>query len=146
MPDAAVIAQRVVGHRPPPGEFTIDAQAARSVWRLHGREASSAHPVFACVASLRAMGISISGLCELCDFDLADGPLLGECDVEIDTPLQVGQRYLVSSIIESFERVPSRSFGRLDRLRFLVTLATVATGPVARVRYLWLLPRRGAAA
>jgi hypothetical protein len=146
LPDGGELSRRLRGHRLPGGEFTVTAPEARVVGDMNGTDPAAAHPVFACVATLRSMGISIRAMCELCEFDLADGPLLGECEIEFEQPLQAGVRYVSTATIESFERVPSRRFGWLDRLRFVVALATADGAAVARVRYLWLLPRaRGAA-
>lgn len=94
---------------------------------------------------MRTLGMSIRGLCELCEFDIADGPLLGECAVEFERAMLAGERYVASAVIQSFERISSRRLGLLDRLEFIVSLATPDGTPVARVRYVWMLPRSGRA-
>lgn len=148
LPDGGELSRRLRGYRLPGGEFTVTAHEASVVGGMNGTDPAAAHPVFACVATLRSMGISIRAMCELCEFDLADGPLLGECEIEFEfeQPLRAGVRYVSTATVESFERVPSRRFGWLDRLRFVVALATADGAPVARVRYLWLLPRAREAA
>lgn len=146
VPDVAALARRLRGHRLPGGDFVVADSDVPTVASLVGGSASEAHPVFASIASLRTLGMSIAEMCALCDFDLADGPLLGECDIEFEAPLRAGVRYVATGAIESYERVASRRLGTLDRLRFVVALATTEGAPVARVGYLWLLPRgRGSA-
>lgn len=146
LPDAAALAQRLRGHRLPGGEFVIADADVPTVANLVGSRTAAAHPVFASIASLRTLGMSIAEMCALCDFDLADGPLLGECDIELDAPMRAGARYVATGEIESYERVSSRRLGTLDRLRFVVALADSNGTPVARVSYLWLLPRGRSAA
>lgn len=146
LPDAAALANRLRGHRLPGGEFVVAESDVPTVAHLVGSRSRDAHPVFASIASLRTLGMSIAEMCELCDFDLADGPLLGECDIEFEAPMRAGVRYVATGAIESYERVASRRLGTLDRLRFVVSLATPEGAQVARVSYLWLLPRGRAAA
>lgn len=146
LPDAAELARRVCGVQLPGGRFYVDATEAAEVRRLVGGAPEAAHPVFSCIGSLRTLGLSIGEMCALCDFDLADGPLLGEFEVEFEAPLRVGASYQASGVIESFERVETRKLGAVDRLAFSVTLAAEDGTPVARARYLWLLPRGGHAA
>lgn len=146
LPDAAALARRLCGHRLPGGQFVIAESDVPVVANLVGSRSAAAHPVFASIASLRTLGMSIAEMCALCEFDLADGPLLGECDIEFDAPFRAGERYVASGAIESYERVSSRRLGPLDRLRFAVALATADGAPVARVSYLWLLPRGRSAA
>jgi len=140
-PEAGELARHLCGRRLPGGEFVISSDEADLVRDLTGYTASHTHPVFACIASLRALGVSLGDLCELCGFDIADGPLLGECDMELSGEFQPGTRYLSSAVIETFERVTSRRLGLMDRLGFVVRLETPDGAMVATIRYLWLLPR-----
>ena len=141
LPDATELARRLCGRRLPGGEFVVSEAEALIVRGLVQSDSTAPHPIFACIGSLRTLGLSIGDMCALCDFDLADGPLLGEFDVEFEAALQAGVRYVASGEIESYERVSSRRLGQVDRLCFRVTLATSDGADVARVRYLWLLPR-----
>ena len=141
LPDAAELARRLCGRKLPGGEFVIPESEVPLVRELVGSDSVQPHPIFACIGSLRTLGLSIGDLCALCDFDLADGPLLGEFEVELEDAFRAGVRYVVSGEIESFERVSSRRLGQVDRLCFRVNLATPDGAAVARARYLWLLPR-----
>ena len=102
---------------------------------------SVTHPVFACVAALRGLGISIDELCRLCEFELARGPMLGECQLELRRPLQAAVDYTTSVVIEDLVRSASRTLGVLDRLRFTVALRDTGPGDAALVRLSWLFPR-----
>jgi hypothetical protein len=146
LPDAAALARRVCGRPLPGGEFVIPESEASLVNELAGSGSAQPHPIFACIGSLRTLGLSIGDLCALCDFDLADGPLLGEFEAEFEDDFRAGVRYVASGEIESYERVSSRRLGLVDRLGFRVTLATADGAAVARARYLWLLPRGRSAA
>ncbi|MCZ8130286.1 MAG: hypothetical protein O9284_03165 [Steroidobacteraceae bacterium] len=141
LPDAAALARRLCGRALPGSDFVLPDSDVPTVAALARSGSTEPHPVFAVVESLRNLGFSIADLCALCEFDLADGPLLGELDVEFEQPLRAGARYLSSGTIESYERIPSRRLGVVDRLAFRVTLATPDGAPVAHVRYRWLLPR-----
>lgn len=141
IPDAGTLARRLCGKELPGGEFVITEPEASIVGELVQTASAHSHPILACIGSLRTLGFSIGEMCALCDFDLADGPLLGELDVEFDEPVRAGIRYVASGTIESYERVASRRLGHIDKLCFRVSLVTSDGSPVARVRYTWLLPR-----
>ena len=144
-PDIDSLSQRLTGHRLPGGHYEITADAATAVARLTGWEAPEPHPVFASIASLRSLGVSIEQLCELCEFRLEDGPMLGEFAVNFHRELQQGVPYRTEAHIVSFDRRHSARVGVLDRLRFAVQIQTTDGTPVAELSYLWLLPRGGAA-
>jgi hypothetical protein len=140
VPDIGALGERLRGHRLPGGYFTIEPEQAETVARLLNIS-HPAHPIFGSIASLRSLGVSISDLCALCEFELAAGPMLGEFAVRFMAPLQPGVRYEVSAQIDSIDRVRSSRLGALDRLRFTVMLAHSHGAAVAEARYLWLLPR-----
>lgn len=143
-PDIAALSQRLCGHRLPGGHYEISTHAAAAVARLTGWDGPDPHPVFASIASLRALGVSIEQLCELCEFRLEDGPMLGEFAVDFHGELLQGVPYRTEAHIVSFDRRHSTRVGVLDRLRFVVQIQLPDGTPVAEARYLWLLPRGGA--
>ena len=140
-PEIGALAARLRGHRLPGGTYRIRAVESRVVGRLNGLEHPQPHPVFAAVASLRALGVTIEELCALCEFRLADGPMLGEFTASYLARLAADVPYSTSATIDSLDRTGSRRFGVLDRLRFTVNIDAPDGSPVAVVRYLWLLPR-----
>jgi hypothetical protein len=143
-PDIDALSQRLRGHRLPGGRYEITADAAAAVARLTGWDAPQPHPVFASIATLRALGVSIEQLCKLCEFRLEDGPMLGEFAVDFHGELLQGVPYRTEAHIVSFDRRHSTRVGVLDRLRFVVHIQLPDGTPIAEARYLWLLPRGGA--
>lgn len=140
-PDIDVLAQRIRGHRLPGGHYEITAAEHSAVVGLTGLADPRPHPVFASIASLRALGVTIEELCGLCGFRLEDGPMLGEFAATYFGELSQDVRYVTTATIESIDRTHSARVGVLDRLRFVVVLNLPNGTPVVEVRYLWLLPR-----
>lgn len=127
----------------PGGRYRISAAEAAEVCRLALTDAQAVHPAHATVVSLRSLGVSIGQLCALCDFDLADGPFLGELSIDFHAPLAMEVDYQVEASIEGLSRHASRQLGTLDKLRFRVSIRTLMDQPVADLLYLWILPRGG---
>ena len=140
-PDIDTLAARLRGHRLPGGEYRISIAESRQVARLSGFEASQPHPVFSSVVTLKALGVSIEQLCDLCEFRLEDGPMLGEFTTRFFQPLEQDVRYTTNATIGSIDRAHSARAGVLDRLRFAVHICLPNGAVAAEVRYLWLLPR-----
>jgi hypothetical protein len=140
LPDIDALSLRLRGYRLPGGYFTVEQHQAEAVARLV-RAPHPAHPILSSVGSLKSLGVSIGALCALCEFELADGPLLGEFSVRFLSQLQPGLRYGISATIDSIERTHSRTLGVLDRLHFTVRFDDPSNARVAEARYLWLLPR-----
>jgi hypothetical protein len=143
-PEIESLQRRLRGVSLPGGHYTIEPDEANAVARLL-RCSHAAHPIFSCVASLKSLGVSIGELCSMCEFELADGPLLGEFAVRFVSELQRGIRYQISVTITSIDRTHSARLGVLDRLRFQANFASPDGTVAVEARYLWLLPRGGAA-
>ncbi|MCR5879577.1 hypothetical protein [Phenylobacterium sp. J367] len=101
-----------------------------------------AHPIFYYIASQAEMGISVADLCALCDFDVADGPMMATSKVEFADDLRVEHDYDVSGEILSLVRKPSRTFGALDLLTYRLTLSEAGGRAVVSCVNEWVLPRR----
>jgi hypothetical protein len=140
-PDIDALSQRLRGYRLPGGHYEITPATATEVARLTAWDAPQPHPVFASIASLRALGVSIEQLCALCEFRLEDGPMLGEFTAVFHGELRQGIPYRTEASIDSIDRRHSARMGALDRLRFTVRILLADGTPVADAHYLWLLPR-----
>jgi hypothetical protein len=105
-----------------------------------------AHPIFYYIATQAAMGMSVAELCELCDFDVADGPMMAQSKVTFDGELMVDRDYLVGGEILSLVRKPSRTFGAMDLLTYELTLRDDEGHVAATCVNQWVLPRRNEAA
>ncbi|MFZ9966399.1 MAG: hypothetical protein ACO3IN_05310 [Steroidobacteraceae bacterium] len=131
----------VAGHVLPGGHYLISPAEAAEIQHLALSPREGVHPAHATIISLRSLGVSIGGLCELCDFDLADGPFLGELSIEFHEDLQTDIDYRVSARIDGLTRHASRQLGLLDKLAFSVSIQRADGHPVSDLRYLWILPR-----
>jgi hypothetical protein len=128
-----------------PGEFTISREEAES---LAGALLASdpvndtAHPIWAYIATQRGIGISIAGLCELADFDVADGPMLGSVDIEYGAPVRIGVAHRVTGEVVGLERKVGRKTGTFDILTYRLAMTAPGGETVARCTNTFILPRR----
>ena len=107
----------------------------------------SAHPIYYYLATQVAMGKTVAGLCEVCEFDVDDGPMMGSSGVRFAKPLQVGQAYKVTGEILSLVRKKSRKLGVMDVLTYRLRLHPATGGDaVLETDNVWVLPRKELAA
>ena len=107
----------------------------------------SAHPIYYYLATQVAMGKTVAGLCEVCEFDVDDGPMMGSSGVRFAKPLQVGQDYKVTGEILSLVRKKSRKLGVMDVLTYRLRLHPATGGDaVLETDNVWVLPRKELAA
>lgn len=126
------------------GTFTIPPDEDRRYRELvHARPPrdGDAHPMWAFIATLRGMGVTIAETLALAGADIeADGPMHGELDIELLGPLRTGVSYRVSGEVVGVERKHGRSLGPFDLLRLRYVLAD-DEGPVASYATAIVLPR-----
>jgi hypothetical protein len=95
------------------------------------------------VHRLVAMGETVSGVCETCEFDVDDGPMMGSSGVKFSEPLMVGQSYKVTGEILSLVRKLSRKLGVMDVLTYRLRLHKEADGAcILETDNVWVLPRK----
>ncbi len=130
--------------------FTITAEENAALCRSTGAEPAtdgSAHPIYYYVATQVAMGKTVAGVCETCEFDVDDGPMMGSSGVRFAEALMVGESYKVSGEILSLVRKLSRKLGVMDVLTYRLRLHPAAGGDaVLETDNVWVLPRGGLAA
>lgn len=134
----------VVGHRLDGGIYVITPEQNRSLCESLGVDPNpdgSAHPVYFYVASQVGMGVTVAGLCALCNFDIEDGPMMGTCDVTFFQPLLTGQPYQVRGTINSLTRKQSRKLGMMDLLEYSLHLDLPDGTRACSVTNSWILPR-----
>jgi hypothetical protein len=102
-----------------------------------------AHPIFYFIGTQVGSGISVADLLALCDFDVADGPLMAGSSAAWHGELMVDADYRVAGEILSLVRKPSRTFGAVDLLSFRLTLTDSTDLIVVECTNQWVLPRRG---
>lgn len=134
----------VVGHSLDGRIYTIDADENRRLCESLGvapDRDGRAHPIYAYIGTQVGMGETIEGLCQLCDFDVNAGLMLGSCDVHFLEPLEVSIPYRVRGTVVGIKRKASRRLGTMDVLEYSLSLEK-ANGTVAcTITNTWILPR-----
>jgi hypothetical protein len=130
--------------------FTITAEENADLCRSTGVEPAadgSAHPIYYYIATQVAMGKTVAGVCETCEFDVDDGPMMGSSGVKFTESLMVGQSYKVTGEILSLVRKASRKLGIMDVLTYRLRLHKKADGfCILETDNVWVLPRKELAA
>ncbi len=128
----------------PGGNYTISDAENASLCAAVGAVSDAdgrAHPIFHYIAAQCAMGVSVAELLEMCDFDVADGPMIARSEVIFQNELRVGRDYRVSGEIVSLVRKPSRTFGTIDQLTFRLEIAEPDGTSASAMTHHWVLPR-----
>lgn len=130
--------------------FIISAAENAALCRSTGIEPAadgSAHPIYYYIATQVAMGKTVAGVCETCEFDVADGPMMGSSGVSFRRPLMVGESYKVTGEILSLVRKQSRKLGVMDVLTYRLRLHPADGGDaILETDNVWVLPRKELAA
>ncbi len=130
--------------------FTITAEENAALCRSTGVEPAAdgtAHPIYYYIATQVAMGKTVAGVCETCEFDVEEGPMMGSSGVRFQEPLMVGESYKVSGEILSLVRKQSRKLGVMDVLTYRLRLHKADGGVcVLETDNVWVLPRKELAA
>jgi hypothetical protein len=137
------------GTRLPGGTYRISRAENEALCASVGAAAAAddrAHPIFYYIATQVGMGISVADLLALCDFDVADGPLMVGSKAKFAGELLVEQDYAVSGTIDSLVRKSSRAFGAMDMLSFTLALQDEAGATILSCTSQWVLPRKEASA
>jgi len=93
------------------------------------------------------MGMTVAGVCETCEFDVEEGPMMGSSGVRFQAPLMVGESYRVTGEILSLVRKLSRKLGVMDVLTYRLRLHRQADDTcVVETDNVWVLPRKELAA
>jgi hypothetical protein len=141
LPDIEQLDRDLRNTRLPGAHFSITPQDLSTVAGLVDGTYSVPSPIFALVAALRGLGITLDEMCRLCGSSLAAGPMLGECTLRLDSDLKVGIAYRTEVTLHGIDRKFSAVRGVIDRFRFSVVLFLPGSGRVAEVDLTWLLPR-----
>jgi hypothetical protein len=127
------------------GTFTISAEENAALCRSTGVEPAadgSAHPIYYYIATQVGMGKTVAGLCQTCEFDVEEGPMMGGSGVVFQTPLKIGVPYRVQGEIVSLVRKTSRKLGVMDVLEYRLRLVDAEFRPVLETSNVWVLPRK----
>lgn len=141
----------VVGRRFPGGIYTVEPWRA---WLLAdaalaeppslvGATPQVAHPLFAWMAAIGAMGITFDELFAWFGSSAADGPLFGEQETTLHRPISVGTTCRVAGGISSAERKAGRRIGTFDVVGYELDVHDATTGEhLASVWNSIVFPRR----
>ena len=113
--------QELVGRKLPGGSFDLEHYRnwlTNDVIGSPQRGDDLAHPMFCYYAAMGGMGLSVAGLFELAHTGASDGPLFGECDMEVREPLRTGVTYDVRGEIIDVKRKQGGSIGTFDLMTF----------------------------
>jgi hypothetical protein len=102
----------------------------------------TAHPIYFYIATQVGMGQTVAGLCQVCEFNVEDGPMMAGSRVTFQRPLRTGQAYEVSGEIVSLVRKASRKLGMMDMLEYVLRLSLPDGTPVLSTTNVWVLPRK----
>lgn len=148
VPDEAELAA-LVGTELPPGRYRIDPVVSRMLDAAvlaptPPGPTPEPHPIWSFVVAQTGIGLDVEGLLRLFGSSGVDGPMLGECDLEMPEPFEAGVEYAVTGRVTGAVRKKGRALGVFD----LVTVEYEVRGPdtalVARCRETFVLPRREA--
>ena len=113
--------QELVGRRFPGGTFDVEHYRnwlTNDVIGSPQRSDDLAHPMFCYYAAMGGMGLSIAELFALAYTGASDGPMFGECDMEVRVPVRTGVTYGVRGEITDVERKQGGEIGTFDLLTF----------------------------
>jgi hypothetical protein len=125
--------------------YIITAEQNAALCRSTGVEPASdgtAHPIYYYIATQVAMGKTVARVCETCEFDVEDGPMMGSSGVKFAAPLEVGVPYRVTGEILGLVRKRSRKLGVMDVLDYRLRLHDESGAAVLETTNVWVLPRK----
>jgi hypothetical protein len=135
----------LTGHELPAGEFTVTAAEDDQLRQTIGAPSDAdgrAHPLWAYIATQRGIGISVGDLCQLADFDILDGPMLGSSELEYAGEVALDVPYRVTGEVVGVERKQGRKAGTFDVLTYREHLVGPGEERVASATNTFILPRR----
>lgn len=116
--------QHLVGRRVPGGTYTI---AGYENWLLrdavYADQNETVHPIAAFIGAQRGMGHTVAELFTLLDSDVADGPMLAECTIELAGDLVADRRYRVDGEVTGIVRKHGTALGAFDLATCRFTLS-----------------------
>lgn len=134
----------VAGHSLDGATYLITAEENEILCHSLGSEPDAqgkAHPVYFYISSQVGMGVSVKGLCAICDFDVEDGPMMGGSEAQFFEPLMTEQVYQIRGNIVSLVRKQSRKLGWMDLLEYQLHLDLPDGRRACTVTNTWVLPR-----
>lgn len=126
-------------------EIIISSDENRALCKTINAEPAtdgSAHPSYYYITTQIGMGKTVAGLCEACDFDVNDGPMMASSAVVNHHPLLCDTTYTVKGEISSIVRKKSRKLGIMDIVTYVLRLVDADNTTILTTTNAWVLPRR----
>ena len=137
--------QELVGRKLPGGSFDVEHYRnwlTNDVIGSPQRGDDLAHPMFCYYAATGGMGISIAELFDLAHISAAEGPMFGECDMEVRVPMRTGVTYDVRGEITDVKRKRGGAIGTFDLLTFRLEVVAPDSEVVGVCTNSFVLPRK----
>jgi hypothetical protein len=134
----------IAGRALVPGSITITEDENAMLADVLGSPVTAPgtlHPMFAYIAPQRGIGTSVKGLCDLAEFDIDDGPMMGSIDIQIPGDLKPGVEYRIEGEIVSIVRKHGRNFD-FDLMTFVERMVDPAGELVSSTTNTFVLPRK----
>jgi len=138
---------QIAGRTLPGGEYRITADENRRLCEAlytTPNPDGTAHAIYAYIATQSGMGVSVDGLLALCEFDAADGPMLGSSNTQYLQPIRTDVTYRIGGEILALARKSSRKLGTIDILEYRLSLDSPSGERIVDITNTWILPRRAA--
>lgn len=100
-----------------------------------------AHPSYYYTATQVGMRLTVRELCEHCDFDVENAPMMATSEARYLAPLMTETPYHVRGHVESLVRKRSRKLGVMDLLDYRLSLVDSSGATVLETFNVWVLPR-----
>ena len=137
--------RELVGRTLPGGSFELEHYRnwlTNDVLGSPQRNDDLAHPMFCYYATIGGMGLSIAELFELAHSSAEDGPMFGECDMEVRLPLRTGTTYEVRGEITDVKRKQGGAIGTFDLLTFRLEVLSPGGAVAGACTNSFIFPRQ----
>lgn len=135
----------IAGRALVPGSITITAEENAMLADVLGSAPTAPgtlHPMFAYIAPQRGIGTSVEGLCDIAEFDIADGPMMGSIQIEIPGDLKPDVEYRIEGEIVGIVRKHGSNFD-FDLMTFVERMIAPDDSIVSTTTNTFVLPRKG---
>lgn len=136
--------EEIAGHELPEGSYTIEPYVA---WLMADSieapplPGGVAHPMFTFFAGQGGMGVTLDEMFALCHATSEDGVMLGSTEIDLQRPLEVGERFTITGRIDDVVR-KSGSIGTFDIVSFSLDLVGGDGAVAATATISFIYPRR----
>lgn len=135
----------IVGHELPEGSYEIEPYVH---WLMSDAIETPplpdgvAHPMFVYYAGQGGMGVTLDEMFALAHATSEDGVMLGSAEIDLQRPLQVGERFTITGAIDDVVRKSGR-IGTFDIVTFHTDLVDGDDEVAATCTLSFIYPRRG---